>query len=654
MFPITCNAIGDILAVASLILSIAKALDESRGAPAEYRAFVAELHSLGHLLNSIYRVTDGCADAELRRQIVKEVASTATDIHSALDKVAVFNSLSDLQADDSSDRRSDAGIPSSFRFERQWVKVKWRLFQHSKVVKVIGELAACRQKLLLQLMAAQLNESIGVRTDIVVVADKLSEVQTNIHDMGMDLRTEAQVTRSEVNMTATQLVSTTTSTLAELREITSKATGRIENSVNSLVTAFNSIRNSSEISPTERHHGRHQAVSIYRLAESTGMGGLEDNAAIVCAIAVTVSTIDTLHVRFRTAFLYAAIFMLWRIICKMQRLIAPSPGYSPANAIILIDVLNTRILLPIDACETWDVFHETMLRLFSNKPGHSFVRERAYEITDTESSLVLRTGNWLDKIKHGMELEMAIVVKQEQEATICPWCNTKTYWTATADRTEVTCLSISCGRSFHTSLAELNPGGGEKIEMDNNNHEGEETQIPGRILKTSQKHDRGLLNNPFRAKSYSAHVATTNELLPENMSIFRKIHVCFHKNGVDMRISVGQPQSPAIPWNKQRRLAMLDLIPPNLMVHLEGNKREDGEADSESVAESVDIWVEPPSRPSSTTPPISVITDYALEYDRSLLTSEYAHRGLPSRPYDGREETRSPLVYAHRALDADF
>ena len=43
MVPITCNAVGDILALATLVLDVIRALNDARGSASEYRTFVDEL-----------------------------------------------------------------------------------------------------------------------------------------------------------------------------------------------------------------------------------------------------------------------------------------------------------------------------------------------------------------------------------------------------------------------------------------------------------------------------------------------------------------------------------------------------------------------------------------------------------------------------------
>lgn len=51
MFPMTCNTFGDIFTAPQLVLEIAKALNDSRGALCEYHNLIVELRSLSNAFN---------------------------------------------------------------------------------------------------------------------------------------------------------------------------------------------------------------------------------------------------------------------------------------------------------------------------------------------------------------------------------------------------------------------------------------------------------------------------------------------------------------------------------------------------------------------------------------------------------------------------
>ena len=54
--PITFGSVGDIITLSLLIKNLAKSLDDSRGASAEYQAIIRELSSLEHALSQVEEV----------------------------------------------------------------------------------------------------------------------------------------------------------------------------------------------------------------------------------------------------------------------------------------------------------------------------------------------------------------------------------------------------------------------------------------------------------------------------------------------------------------------------------------------------------------------------------------------------------------------
>ena len=58
--PITFGSVGDIITLSLLIKNLAKSLDESRGASAEFQAITRELLSLEHALSQVEEVFTTC------------------------------------------------------------------------------------------------------------------------------------------------------------------------------------------------------------------------------------------------------------------------------------------------------------------------------------------------------------------------------------------------------------------------------------------------------------------------------------------------------------------------------------------------------------------------------------------------------------------
>lgn len=138
MIPITCNAVGDILAIATLVLDIARALNESRGSPSDYRTLVGELNSLNIVLSSVGRVAQFTADVGLRAEIVREVDRCGQDVQRALDRVFKFSALS---------RDNDTNDALYIKLMRQWYKLEWRFGHRGPMKEVRADLAAATQRL---------------------------------------------------------------------------------------------------------------------------------------------------------------------------------------------------------------------------------------------------------------------------------------------------------------------------------------------------------------------------------------------------------------------------------------------------------------------------------------------------------------------------
>ena len=93
MFPISCNAVGDIIALVQLACQIVTALNESRGAQAECRELFAQLTSIAHVLEVSRHTIDSLRIDALRKIVDEQLASTSRYIQDGLGKVARFSDL---------------------------------------------------------------------------------------------------------------------------------------------------------------------------------------------------------------------------------------------------------------------------------------------------------------------------------------------------------------------------------------------------------------------------------------------------------------------------------------------------------------------------------------------------------------------------------
>ena len=138
MIPITCNAVGDILALATLVLDVYHALNDAGGSATEYRKFQSDLNAIHTMLTSAARVAKDTFDDVLRDEIVREVNECGQDIQQALARVAKFSTLD-------GDGAATSGL--RVKLKRHWHKVEWRILQRDETQAVRKELALATQRL---------------------------------------------------------------------------------------------------------------------------------------------------------------------------------------------------------------------------------------------------------------------------------------------------------------------------------------------------------------------------------------------------------------------------------------------------------------------------------------------------------------------------
>ena len=125
MFPISCNAFGDIVAAAELVRAIVVALDDSRGAAKEYQLFVHVLTGLGTAMGEAYELAKVSRNDALRQAVLEEVQLCCISINNAHKSIAGFEKL--VQTSDQSSPGKRAGII--------FAKLHWRFLRTSDVVE---------------------------------------------------------------------------------------------------------------------------------------------------------------------------------------------------------------------------------------------------------------------------------------------------------------------------------------------------------------------------------------------------------------------------------------------------------------------------------------------------------------------------------------
>ena len=142
MIPITCNAVGDILALATLVLDVIRALNDAKGSASEYRVFFDELNGLHTILASAARVAKDSVDDALREQIIREVDQCGRNAQDSLARVVDFSAIDTI------------GDGLRALAARTRYKLQWRFFRRDQAQIVRRELATAIQRLTLLLVVS--------------------------------------------------------------------------------------------------------------------------------------------------------------------------------------------------------------------------------------------------------------------------------------------------------------------------------------------------------------------------------------------------------------------------------------------------------------------------------------------------------------------
>lgn len=133
MSSITFGSVGDIISVCLLAKKIVDALDNSRGAPAEYRGIIAEIRSLETSLLEVEvflrKHKDNAELAPLTRQVTKLVGACHESVQSFHAHLKKYDSA--------------LGAGSSTKMARSiGTKIRWQLGEKEAIPKFRGQLLA--------------------------------------------------------------------------------------------------------------------------------------------------------------------------------------------------------------------------------------------------------------------------------------------------------------------------------------------------------------------------------------------------------------------------------------------------------------------------------------------------------------------------------
>jgi len=135
--PITCNAVGDLLALVELAIKVANTLNEARKAPAECRALLSELQALQSLVELSRPMIEVSTDETLRRFVDQRLCAVTQRI---LDGLALVVDLDIAQ--DPTRASTDVRETLTGKIKR-WARVSKECLQHA--LKKNASARECRE-----------------------------------------------------------------------------------------------------------------------------------------------------------------------------------------------------------------------------------------------------------------------------------------------------------------------------------------------------------------------------------------------------------------------------------------------------------------------------------------------------------------------------
>lgn len=145
MSSVTFGSVGDIIAVCLLAKSIVEALDDSRGASAEYQGLITEIRSLECSLLEVELFTRSWTDAATAASLQYECSKLVNECRKTLQDFQAY-----LKKYDSSlSKDSCTGI-----LKRAGTKIKWQLLANDTVSRFRSKLAGHSNALNMMMITA--------------------------------------------------------------------------------------------------------------------------------------------------------------------------------------------------------------------------------------------------------------------------------------------------------------------------------------------------------------------------------------------------------------------------------------------------------------------------------------------------------------------
>ncbi|KAH7103270.1 hypothetical protein BKA62DRAFT_697920 [Auriculariales sp. MPI-PUGE-AT-0066] len=146
-FPITCNAVGDIIALVQLAITIVEFIGECKGAPQDCLELCQELRSLERLLAVAQSIIAEIRNEKHREIVTERLRIVGRHVAEGLDLVAEFDT-----AFTASDSRNGRKSRFAFLCKKTGQRVMWKLKRkvNAEACRVI--IARCLEPLMVALL----------------------------------------------------------------------------------------------------------------------------------------------------------------------------------------------------------------------------------------------------------------------------------------------------------------------------------------------------------------------------------------------------------------------------------------------------------------------------------------------------------------------
>ncbi|VDB90135.1 unnamed protein product [Peniophora sp. CBMAI 1063] len=462
MFPITFNAIGDILALAQLVRDVALALDDARGAAPEIRRFSHELKFLAFIIEKAHRMAETSSDNALKEAILTEVHLCYIELANAGKLTPGFDGLLPVNSDISNVARARTALK----------KLQWHFSKASEAATYATRFHDIERRLILLIVAFNhqslqrgFSRLIGEINDLEASAESdhmfmHNEIDRYTSRLSTELRDIAagsiEHISHDIERSAGDQSRMFITAIQEARDsLRHGVVLTLRQEIHSLVPKFSATFSAQE----QRLVERTSDAIMRRLDPHSSVHQVERQRFLTALIpfailGATIVASTVIKPKWRTAALWATICALIIHILRLQFAPPVTVWKFSENVIILIDLLGERMPIALQLCTSLELFHEFLSNYYTThgRKGQFYVKSGFYELYSTESSQALTFDGWSQNIRPGAQLEMGILQcypdsDSSQSAPVrCPWCHSEAYGEMPINSNRFTC--VGCTRSF--------------------------------------------------------------------------------------------------------------------------------------------------------------------------------------------------------------